>query len=150
MGLVTNPYKAFQVCHGYKIDHELILWSPGVIGALDNAQEKLCKQILLENAKGGPRVFYSVEDALKAETSRLPKPRVRQQAAIKMCAQILDRAEDIGLITGIKDVYGLMDYCMARLGFGDGVKWHPSREIEEFVDRELKHMGKKLEKIKRG
>jgi len=101
MSLVVNPYKAFQVCHGYKIDHELILWSPGVIGALDDDQEKECRQILQQNVKERPRVYSSVEDALNAETSSLPKPRLLQQAAIKTCAQILDRAEDVGLTTGI-------------------------------------------------
>jgi len=151
MGLVVNPLKAFRVCHGYKIDHELILWSPGVIGILSDAEEFLCKKIIIENAKGGPKVFFSVAEALEAETEP-PKEKVGHIVAIRTCAHLLDEAEDIGLITGRRDVWAFMDYCMAKLGYGKVDREIPDH-IKMFIDRmlekeEMKGAMKKLEKAK--
>lgn len=49
MGIVVDRNIAFQYCHGYKLNGELILWSVGVIGALSNTQEKLCKEIKFDS-----------------------------------------------------------------------------------------------------
>ncbi len=45
MGIVVNPVKAFNYCHGYRNPKtgELILWSEGVVGTLSDEQEKKCK-----------------------------------------------------------------------------------------------------------
>ena len=45
MGRVIDPSTAFRVCHGFKLDDELMLWSKGVIGTLSDSQEKLCDRI---------------------------------------------------------------------------------------------------------
>jgi len=139
VGIVVDSLKAFRVCHGYKIDHELILWSPGVVGTLSDDQELKCRKIIIENAKGN-KVFYSVADALEAETSETPK--LGQMSAIRTCAQLLDLAEDAKIITGRKDVYAFMDYCMSKLGY-DGVQRDVPDYIKKFVDKMLKEEGVK-------
>jgi len=146
MGVVVNPLKAFRVCHGYKIDHELLLWSPGVVGTLSDLQELQCQKIIIENAKGGPKVFYSVDEALEAEVEETTKPA--QMGAIRTCAHLLDLAEDAKLITSRNDVYAFMDYCMAKLGF-DGVEREVPPHIKKFIDEMLEKEGisKKFSKV---
>jgi len=144
MGLVVGSLKAFRTCHGYKIDHELILWSEGVIGTLSDEQEHLCRKIIIENAKGGPKVFYSVEDALEAEVEEVPPKKVGQVMAIRTCAHLLDMAEDAKLITGRRDVWAFMDYCLAKLGYGKVDREVPDY-IKEFIDKSLEK-----EDIKKG
>jgi len=140
MGIVVKPEKAYTVCHGYKVsDDELILWSPGVIGALSDDEERKCRVIIIENASGGPQEFSSVEEALKVDTVNLPGDRMKQIIAIRQCAHILDRAEDVGLIQRREDTYALMDYCMDKFGF-DGVQRYVPESIKRFVDKELKRI----------
>ena len=148
MGIPVKPGIAFSICHGYKIGNELILWSPGVIGALNDEQEKLCKKIIIENAKGGPRVVSSVEEALKVETEKTPK--MRQVVAVKTCAHLLDLAEDKKLVHGIQDVWAFMDYCMAKMGFGE-VEREVPEQLKVFIDTYLGHedMLKSIEKLNR-
>ena len=136
MGIVVKPQKAFRICHGYKVDDELILWSEGVVGALDDMQERKCRTIIVENAKGGPVSVHSVDEALKLRTVNVPKEKMGQVVAIKRCAGLLDVAEDIGYITNVSDVYAFTDYCMAKLGY-NGVKRHPREDIKEFIDNAL-------------
>ena len=140
MGYVIDPERAFRVCHGYKIDSNLILWSPGVVGTLSNEQELKCKKIIIENAKGGPRVADSVVEALAVEVEE--KPKLGQISAIRTCAHLLDLAEDAKIITGRKDVYAFMDYCMSKLGY-DGVQRDVPDYIKKFVDKMLKEEGVK-------
>lgn len=45
MGIVVDPNIAFRRCHGYSLDSQKLLWSPGVIGMLRDEQEKLCQVI---------------------------------------------------------------------------------------------------------
>lgn len=146
-GIVVNPFKAFRVCHGIKVDDELILWSPGVIGVLSDEQEKLCKKIIIENAEDR-KVFSSVEEALKADVK--PTKKLRQVVAIRTCAQLLDKAEDYDLIQNIKDVWAFMDYCMAKQGFGKVERKVPER-IKEFIDESFEklELKKAIEKIER-
>ena len=152
MGIVVNPQKAFRVCHGYKIDHELILWSEGVIGTLSDEQEALCKMIVLENAKGGRAVFFSREEALKADAEPIT-PKTGQFIAIRTCAHLLDVAEDKGLIKGIPDVWTFMDYCMAKLGYGKVDREVPDyirKFIDEMLAKEEMYKGMtKLEKLQK-
>jgi len=136
MGIVVRGSKAFKLCHGYKTDHELILWSEGVIGTLNDWQEVKCEKILIENAKGGPKLVDSYVEALKVETVPISRKHLKQMIAIRQCAHILDKAEDVGLIENRYDVYSLMDYCMFKLGF-DHVEKPPKEEIKKFVDKEL-------------
>jgi len=152
MGIVVDPLKAFRTCHGYKIDHELILWSEGVIGTLSDEQEYLCRKIIIENAKGGPKVFYSVEDALEAEVEEVPPKKIGQVMAIRTCAHLLDMAEDAKLITGRKDVWAFMDYCLAKLGYGKVDREVPDH-IKKFIDEmltkeEIKKGADKIVKLK--
>jgi len=68
MGKVIDPNIAFSYCHGYKINEELILWSPGVIGTLSDAQEKLCKEIKI-HSKAPERLMRRIKlfrEAVKA------------------------------------------------------------------------------------
>jgi len=145
VGYVVDWHKAFRLCHGYKLDNELILWSEGVIGTLSDEQEFSCKKIVIENA--GFQVFDSVKDALKAKTIELPSKKLRQMAAIRQCAGILDRAEDAGLIIDREDVYSTMDYCMSKLGYNH-VKWKPREDLREFIDEELEEV--KVRSLRRG
>jgi len=129
---VDNEEKPkFRVCHGYKIDHELILWAKGKRGMLSDEEEKLCKVIILENAKG-KKVFTSVEEALKAEIEEIP-PKIGHIVAIRTCAHMLDEAEDIGLIDNISDVYAFMDYCMFKFGYDHIDRVIPDT-IKTFID----------------
>ncbi|RLI84692.1 hypothetical protein DRP07_00275 [Archaeoglobales archaeon] len=143
MGLVTDANKAFRLCHGYKIDDELILWSEGVIGTLSDDQEYKCQTILIENASGGPRSFSSVRDAKRVKTSGIPEGYVKRMVAFRVCASLLDKAEDAGLIDTRKDVYGFMDYCMDQLGY-DGVKkeYKLSEDVKEFIEKGLEKEAK--------
>ena len=141
MGVVVDPAKAFLVCHGYKIDDELILWSEGVIGTLSDEQEELCKKIVLENVRP-PRVFSSKEEALKAEVEELPKGKVKQMAAVRVCAKILDEAEDRGLILGLEDVWATMDYCVNSL-LGEPYERVPPVGLRRFIDEKLKEVKRK-------
>ena len=133
MGKVIDKDRAFRVCHGYKIGDELILWSPGVIGPLDDLQEFECKKIIIENAPV-PLVFDSAADALKAKINEIPPKKLGQMAAIRRCAELMDLAEDEGLIKDIKDVYSFMDYCMEKQGFKGEKERYVRREIKEFID----------------
>jgi hypothetical protein len=149
MGIVVNRLTAFENCHGYKLsDDELWLWSPGVVGALSDEQERLCGRIVIENAKGGPKVFSSVESALRAEVEYYPRKHLKQQIAIRTCAQMLDRAEDLGIISSREDVYDFMDYCMEKMGFpGEKVRY-PKPEIRAFIEEQLSRLQRKLDKLK--
>jgi len=137
MGLVVDEDRAFSVCHGYNIDHELLLWSPGVVGALNDEQEKKCKSIIVENAKGGIRKFNSVEEALGVKTVGIPKGHLHQVIAIRQCAGVLDRAEDMGVIKNIDDVFDLMDYCMEKMGHPGTKRRIVRPEIKKFVTEQL-------------
>jgi len=137
MGHVIDENEAFKLCHGYKVDGDLRLWSKGVLGTLSKDQIFKCKAILIENAKGGPKIYTSVDEALKAEVTKIPDKHIGQTIAIRKCANILDAAEDLGLIRGLDDVYDLMDYCMDKLGY-KGEKTREIREdLKEFVDKAL-------------
>jgi len=147
MGVVVNPYKAFELCHGYKIGDRLILWSPGVVGTLNKWQDRECKKIVIENAGNGEEIFDSYEEAEKAKVSNvIPEEHVRQIIAIRTCAHILHKAKMKGLIQDIQDVYSTLDYCIHEMGVGKTLKYTPNYKIKEFVDEELKETMEKLPK----
>lgn len=78
MGIVIKPEVAFRMCHGYKLDGELILWSDGVVGTLTDEQEKLCKSIILhrtipESLKKRLKSFREVSKRCSEEVKKYPK-----------------------------------------------------------------------------
>jgi len=139
MGIVVEPDVAFKVCHGYKLsDDELILWSAGVIGALSDEQERLCEKIILNNVKGED-VFNSVKEALRAPIEwRDENLKSDHFKAMKVCSRILHEADMFDMVIDPNDVYGLMDYCLAKLGFGKDYVRPVSEDIKEYVDMRLK------------
>jgi len=146
MGKVVDPSRAFKVCHGYKVDGELFLWSKGVRGLLNNNQEYLCQKIVIENAKGGPRVFLTVEEAKAAKVEEEVPKEVKHMVAMRTCASLLDEAENEGLIGGVNDVYAFMDYCMYKHGF-DELKRKVPEKIRTFIDEHLSDSEDKISKI---
>jgi len=44
---VIDPSTAYRVCHGFKLDDELMLWSRGIVGTLSDSQEKLCQKVYI-------------------------------------------------------------------------------------------------------
>ena len=152
MGIVIDPSKAFKTCYGYKLNGELILWSKGVVGALSDEQEKMCQMIIIENAEGGPAVVFSYEDALRVKAKPVTSKTARFMA-IKTCAELLDLAEDRGLIRTVFDTWAFMDYCMAKLGFGKVDRYVPE-DIKRFIDQYIDHPDMikgmtKIEKLER-
>jgi len=149
MGKVIKPGLAFSVCHGVKLDSELILFSPGVIGPLSDEQERLCRKIIIENAEGGPKTVHSVDEALKVKISGIPD-QYKHFVAVKLCAHLLDLAEDEGLVKHITDTWSFMDYCMAKLGYGVAER-SISQELKEFIDKmfEKDEIKKKVMLIKK-
>lgn len=134
MGIVTDPARAFRMCHGYKIGDELILWSDGVMGVLSDSQEDKCQWIVLEDYNGVPHVFRSRKEALASDIGHPKKADVF--ADVKRCSRILDIAEDEGVIRDLEDVYATLDYCMYKLGHND-LKHRPRDRVKKFVDKML-------------
>ena len=149
MGIVVDPSKAFKTCYGYKLNGELILWSKGVIGALSDEQERLCRMIIIENAEGGPAVVFSYEDALRVKANPVTL-KTSRFVAIKTCAELLHLADERGLIRTIFDTWSFMDYCMAKLGFGKVDRYVPE-DIKRFIDQYISHpdMMKGLTKVEK-
>jgi len=141
MGIVVNPLKAFKFCHGYKFDHELILWSDGVIGTLSDEQEKECKIIAIENVPNGPKIYHSVEEALNDDTPTIEDDKISQFVAIKECAHLMHIADETeNLIKHIPDTWAFMDYCMSKFGFGKVDREIPAN-IKNFIDEVFKEAG---------
>jgi len=141
MGEVINPAEAFRVCHGYKVDGFLALFSKGVIGMLNKEQIKECKTIIIENAVG-EKVFHDWREALKAEV--VEDRHMAQTLAIRHCAHLLHRAHEEGVVKSIVDVPLFMDYCMYVYGFGKLKHKIPER-IKEWIDEHAENVDHILE-----
>ncbi len=145
MGVVIDPTKAFKVCHGYKIDGFLALFSKGVIGMLSKDQIEKCQTIIIENAVG-QKVFHSVEEAMKAKV--VEDKHMAQTLAIRHCAHLLHEAHEEGIIKSIADIPVFMDYCMYVYGFGK-LKHEIPERIEKWINEHAENVDHVLEAIRK-
>jgi len=141
--LLEKAKMPFIFCHGWKVDHKLLLFSKGHHGLLSQDEAKRCKLILIENAIGGPKLVHSYEEALKVPVHPI-SPEKNQFVAMMVCGHLMHWGDrNYNIIRDVDDVYAFMDYCLYKLGHGHLKRKIPER-IKEFIDKYLPQFEKKM------
>lgn len=120
MGIKVEP-EAFKKCHGFATRDELLLFSPGVVGALSDVQEPLCDKIKIEG-----KVYDSYADVIENTKYEPDEPVERETAK-----DILK-----------KEARKIAKYC--------GEKKEPEKCAKEVMPTSEVKQRKEIEELKKG